>query len=95
MIPTDNMILRIQKMELYFDTLQSAADIDPALILKEAPLHEMLEELLCYYTGGQWLRDYEADERGELPSDLKRGVLSQDGIDSLLTQLSQNHKKID
>lgn len=28
--------------------------------------------------------DYEADEAGLLPADLKRGVLSQDGIDDLL-----------
>ena len=28
--------------------------------------------------------DYEADERGELPPDLKRGVLSQDALYDLL-----------
>ena len=33
-----------------------------------------------YYESGLWLSDYEADERGELPADLKRGVLSQDGL---------------
>ena len=33
-----------------------------------------------YEESGQWLKDYEADERGELPQDLKRGVLSQDGL---------------
>ena len=40
--------------------------------------------LSAYYSGGQWLADYEADERGELPRDLKRGVLSQDGLYDLL-----------
>ena len=44
-------------------------------------------ELRDYYSGGQWLRDYEADERGELPADLKRGVLSQDGLWNLLEEL--------
>ena len=44
-------------------------------------------ELRDYYSGGQWLRDYEADERGELPEDLKRGVLSQDGLWNLLEEL--------
>ena len=33
-----------------------------------------------YEESGQWLQDYEADERGEIPRDLKRGVLSQDGL---------------
>ena len=45
------------------------------------------EELIQYYTGGQWLRDYEADQRGELPPDLKRGVLSEDGLWNLLTNV--------
>lgn len=44
-------------------------------------------ELRDYYSGGQWLRDYEADERGELPEDLKRGVLSQDGLWNFLEEL--------
>lgn len=37
-----------------------------------------------YYTSGQWLEDYEADEQGLLPQDLKRGVLSQDALYDLL-----------
>ena len=45
------------------------------------------DELRDYYTGGQWLEDYEAEERGELPADLKRGVLSQDGLWDLMEEL--------
>ena len=30
----------------------------------------------AYYTFGEWQEDYEADEGGEVPPDLKRGVLS-------------------
>ena len=48
------------------------------------PTHENLSLLETYYTSGQWREDYEADERGELPPDLKRGVLSQDGLYDLL-----------
>lgn len=33
-----------------------------------------------YYQGGDWMEDYEADERGELPDDLLRGVLSEDAV---------------
>ena len=40
-----------------------------------------------YYESGLWLSDYEADERGELPADLKRGVLSQDGLYNLLNEI--------
>jgi len=39
-----------------------------------------------YEESGQWLEDYEADERGEVPGDLKRGVLSQDGLDEVFEE---------
>ena len=45
------------------------------------------QELTDYYFGGQWLADYRAEERGELPADLKRGVLSEDGVWNLITEL--------
>lgn len=38
---------------------------------------------------GQWLLDYEAEERGELPKNLKRGVLSQDALYNLLEEIRQ------
>jgi len=40
-----------------------------------------------YEESGLWLQDYEADERGELPKDLKRGVLSQDALDDLFNSV--------
>ena len=63
-------------METVFDRLREQKD--PAL----------LKELLEYYEGGQWLLDFQADERGELPKELKRGVLSEDGIWNLLSELT-------
>jgi len=39
-----------------------------------------------YYTSGQWREDYEADEKGLWPEDLKRGVLSQDALYDLLSE---------
>ena len=33
---------------------------------------------------GKWQEDYEADEAGKVPADLKRGVLSEDGLYNLL-----------
>ena len=43
-----------------------------------------LKKLEAYYTGPDWKEDYAADECGLLPPELKRGVLSQDGIHDLL-----------
>ena len=67
-------IERVEKYERLFD----AAKVDRD--------REKLGQLDAYYSSGQWLEDYEADERGELPPDLKRGVLSQDALYDLLQE---------
>ena len=40
--------------------------------------------LASYYGSDEWKQDFAADEAGLLPKDLKRGVLSEDGIWNLL-----------
>ena len=55
-----------------------------------APDAEKLRLLEAYYTSGEWWEDYEADERGELPPDLKRGVLSQDALYDSLGRLNDD-----
>ena len=49
-----------------------------------AALQPAIAELEAYYTSAQWRKDFEADEAGLLPKDLKRGVLSEDGVYNLL-----------
>lgn len=44
-----------------------------------------IASLSRYYDSEEWRQDYEADEAGLLPKDLKRGVLSEDGIWNLLS----------
>lgn len=65
-------IERVEKYERLFD--EAKVSHDP----------EKLRLLSIYYNSGEWLEDYEADERGELPPNLKRGVLSQDALYDLL-----------
>ena len=65
----ESIVERVQRMETHFDRAEP----------------EDLAILAAYYDSGLWLSDYEADERGELPRDLKRGVLSQDGLYDLLS----------
>ena len=43
-----------------------------------------IAELEAYYTSPQWRKDFEADEAGKLPKNLKRGVLSEDGLWNVL-----------
>ena len=49
-----------------------------------AALQPDIAELEAYYTSPQWRKDFEADEAGKLPKDLKRGVLSEDGVWNVL-----------
>ncbi|MBR4627209.1 MAG: DUF4298 domain-containing protein [Ruminococcus sp.] len=48
---------------------------------------EALSALSSYYGSAAWKRDFAADEAGLLPKELKRGVLSEDGIYDLLEGL--------
>jgi len=70
--------VRVQKMEEIFDLLSAAQPGDGAY-------RHLLAELTAYYEGPLWRKDYEADEAGLLPKNMKRGVLSQDGVYDLLS----------
>ena len=84
---SDKTIERITEMEECFDILSRTVK-DNSFTHNELT-DNMLRKLTDYYEGGKWLADYESDERGELPSELKRGVLSQDGLYNLLTDIKQ------
>lgn len=43
-----------------------------------------IKELSDYYFSRQWMADYDADSRGEIPQNLKRGVLSEDAAYNLI-----------
>lgn len=77
-------IERVRLMEQYFDDVQRLLDEAPASYKENAEFQEKMKILEQYYDDGQWLKDYECDERGELPTDLKRGILSQDGLYNFL-----------
>ena len=83
----DEVIMRITRMEQCFDTLRAAAAHDLTQLESDSTLREQLAALAAYYEGGQWLRDYELDELGLLPPNLKRGVLAQDAVYDFLNEL--------
>lgn len=53
-----------------------------------------VKELAKYMDSGLWRKDFEADEAGELPAGLKRGVLSEDGLYDLLTGYEELRKRL-
>ena len=82
----DVRIRRIAGMEEKMDAvLAAAAELERALEHWEQ-VRPDLSALEAYYDGGDWLSDFTEDEAGLLPEDLKRGVLSEDGLFDLLEQ---------
>lgn len=75
-------------MESVFDFLQKMVAEKSVSVCKEDWFRIHLDNLLAYYEGGQWLVDYQLDEQGMLPKNLKRGVLSQDGVYNFLTDIA-------
>ena len=63
--------------------------LDEALADYEA-IQRRIKRLTDYQESGQWLKDFETDERGEFPKylELRRGVLSEDGLDNLLREVA-------
>ena len=55
---------------------------------------DAIRQLTRYYGSDEWRRDLAADEAGLLPRDLKRGVLSEDGIWNLLSDLKDLQTRI-
>lgn len=78
------MINRIQKMEERYDQLEKGVRALQAAVAECEGFKDNYKALKKYQKSGKWLKDYEADEQGKLPADLKRGVLSQDGLYNLL-----------
>lgn len=75
---------RIKAMEKKLEQAsQSVMNLSAALD-DYACAQDALNELSAYYGSREWKQDFAADESGMLPQDLKRGVLSEDGIWNLL-----------
>lgn len=67
-------------MEQCLDQLTEAVRELTAALDKYDAAQAAVRALSTYLSSGEWTKDYEADEAGLLPDNLKRGVLSQDGI---------------
>ena len=79
-------IERIQHFEMLLDRVAPVlGNLEEALDAFDG-IQEDVRELSGYYESDEWREDFEADEAGRLPKDLKRGVLSEDGIYDVLSE---------
>ena len=82
-------ITRIRKMERRLNrSLVAVKRLSTALDKWDA-IQDDIAALDEYYGSGEWRQDFEDDEAGTLPQDLKRGVLSEDGIWNLLADCKE------
>ena len=76
---------RIQHFERLLDSVAPALeDLETALYRFDG-VQGAVQELSAYYGSDEWHADLAEDEAGRLPKDLKRGVLSEDGIYDVLS----------
>ena len=78
-------LARIRKMERHLNRASAAVKRLEAALDKWDDAQEAIAALNEYYGSDLWKQDLADDEAGRLPADLKRGVLSEDGIWNLLT----------
>ena len=76
---------RIRQMELRLDRASSAVMELSASLEKYNEAQDDIAQLSAYYSSDEWKQDFAADEAGELPPSLRRGVLSEDAVWNLLT----------
>ena len=93
MTKKDWQIQRIKHFEDLLDQISGAVKkLDDALNEFET-LSPQIKELSEYYESSLWRKDFEDDEAGELPKELKRGVLSEDAVYDLLEEIKEIKEK--
>jgi hypothetical protein len=90
-------IERITYMEQILDKATEAVSSLSEALGKYTAIQDKLQELTAYYSSEQWRQDFDDDSAGKIPKDLKRGVLSEDAVYHLLsdvTSLEDQMKKL-
>ena len=87
-------IERIKQMELRMERAAKAVMEQSAALENYEAVQEDIAALEQYYGSEEWKQDFADDEAGLLPVDLKRGVLSEDGIWNLLEDVRELNNRL-
>ena len=85
---------RIKKMEQRLERSASAVMELSAALDKYEAVQDDLRALNEYYDSKQWKQDYADDEAGRFPAGLKRGVLSEDALWNLLSDVRELNTRL-
>ena len=84
---------RVKAMELAFNR---ACGVNGTIMEDFAPVEKnagTMKELAKYMDSGLWQKDFEADEVGKLSDEIHRGVLSEDGLYTVLIEYKDMLKR--
>ena len=90
----DEQLQRIRKMERHLNRASAALKRLSSALDKYEEAKQDFAALSNYYGSNDWKQDFADDEAGRLPKNLKRGVLSEDGIWNLLEAHRELQKRI-
>ena len=82
----EKTLKNINQMEEIYERAQQKLNALEKALEEYEQLQSDIKKLEAYYTSQQWKDDFALDEKGVFPDDLKRGILSEDGIYNLLEQ---------
>ncbi len=85
---------RIAAMEAAFDRTAAAVKALEKALDDYETIKVDIDRLTDYLETNAWREDFEADEAGLVPKDLKRGVLSEDGLYNLLGDIVSLHERM-
>ena len=85
---------RIAAMEAAFDRPAAAVQALEKALDDYETIKVDIDRLTDYLETNAWREDFEADEAGLVPKDLKRGVLSEDGLYNLLGDIVSLHERM-
>ena len=82
----EKQLQRIMYMEQLMEKVSGALELLSKAAEGYLAIQPQLEELTAYYESKLWQEDFDDDSAGKLPAQLKRGVLSEDGVYDLLCE---------
>lgn len=85
---------RIAAMEAAFDRTEAAVRALMQALDEYETVKVDIDRLTDYLESGAWREDFEMDEAGFVPADLKRGVLSEDALYNLLGDIVSLHEQM-
>lgn len=87
-------IERITRMEALLDRSEEVIKRLETALEDFDDLQPDIAELDAYLSSPDWRADFESDEAGLLPADLKRGVLSEDALWNLMEDYQRLMERI-